>query len=143
MQYETAGHIVLIRCNKIISSDKRKTDDKIGSLSSNIKKNGIIQPLTVRPLNYGMYEIISGERRFTASKLAGLSSVPCIIIDTDEKTSAALNFIENSFRKNYSLFDEADTIKSLILDYKYTIDEISDMLSCDIFEVIDKLKILL
>lgn len=142
MQYENAGHIVLIRCNKIISSDKRKTDDKISILSNNIRKNGIIQPLTVRPLDYGMYEIISGERRFTASKLAGLSSVPCIIIDADEKTSAALNFIENSFRKNYSLFDEADKIKSLILDYKYDISAISDMLSCDISEIIDKLKIL-
>lgn len=142
MQNEDAGRIVLIRCNKIISSNRKNTDTDISKLSNNIRKNGVIQPLTVRPLDYGMYEIISGERRFSASKLAGLSSVPCIVINTDARTSAAMGFIENSFRKNYSLFDEADIIKSLILDHKYTIDEISDMLSCDIFDVINKLKIL-
>ncbi len=141
MQVEDAGRIVLIRCNKIISSNK-PTDEHISKLSKNIRKNGILQPLTVRPLDYGMYEIISGERRFSASKLAGLTSVPCIVINTDKKTSAALSFIENSFKNNQSLFEEADEIKSLILVHKYTIDEIADMLSCDIFEIINKLKIL-
>ncbi len=142
MQTEDAGRIILIRCNKIITPNNKPTDENISKLSNNIRKNGILQPISVRPLNYGMYEIISGKRRFTAAKLAGLTSIPCIIINSDKKTSAAHNFIENYFRKTHSLFDEADTIKSLILDYQYTIDEISDMLCCDIFDVINKLKIL-
>lgn len=142
MQNKDAGSIILIRCNKIISSCDKPTDENLGKLSNSIRKHGVLQPITVRPLQYGMYEIISGERRFTASKLAGLSSVPCIIINTDKKTSAVIKFIENTLRKQLSLFDEANSIKALILDYKLTLDEVSDMLSCDISDVIDKLKLL-
>lgn len=142
MQNKDAGSIILIRCNKIISSCNKPTDENLSKLSNNIRKYGVLQPITVRPLEYGMYEIISGERRFTASKLAGLSYIPCIIINTDKKTSAVMNFIENTFRKQLSLFDEANSIKTLILDYKLTLDEISDILSCDISDVIDKLKLL-
>ena len=142
MQYKDAGSIILIRCNKIISSCDKPTDENLVKLSDSIRKHGVIQPITVRPIQYGMYEIISGERRFTASKLAGLSSVPCIIIDADEKTSVIMKFIENTFRKQLSLFDEADSIKTLIIDYKLTLDEVSDILLCDISEIIDKLKLL-
>ena len=142
MQNKDAGSIILIRCNKIISSCNKPTDENLGKLSNNIRKYGVIQPITVRPLQYGMYEIISGERRFSASKLAGLSYVPCIIIDTDKKTSAIMNFIENTFRKQLSLFDEANSIKTLIIDYKLTLDEVSDILLCDVSDVIDKLKLL-
>lgn len=142
MQHKDAGSILLIRCNKIISSCEKPTDENLVKLSCSIRKYGILQPITVRPVKYGMYEIISGERRFTASKLAGLSSVPCIVINTDEKTSAIMKFIENTFRKQLSLFDEADIIKTLIIDYKLTLAEVSDILSCDISDVIDKLKLL-
>lgn len=144
MQTEAAGRIVLIRCNKIIPSKLKPSslDESIAQLSESIKKYGILQPLSVRPINYGMYEIISGNRRLSASKLAGISSVPCIIIDTDKKSAAEMNFVENSFKKKFSIFDEADIIKNLILKYEFTIDEISDMLSCDITEIIDKLKLL-
>ena len=144
MQNEYAGQIIFIKCNKIIFPDniKIKKDDNILKLSENIRKNGLIQPISIRPVKYGLYEIISGKRRFSALKLAGYTTVPCMIIDIDDKKSAAYGFIENSFKINYSLFDEADILKSLILDYKYTIDEISSILSTDIFEIINKLKIL-
>ncbi len=142
MQNKDAGSILLIRCNKIISSCNKPTDENLNKLSKNIKKYGVLQPITVRPLDYGMYEIISGERRFTASKLAGLSSVPCIIINTDKKNSEIMKFIENTFKKQLNFFDEANTIKTLILKYNLTLNEISDIISCDITEVIDKLKLL-
>lgn len=143
MQNEYAGQIIFVKCNKIISPDnvKNKSDDII-KLSENIKKNGLIQPISIRPVEYGLYEIISGKRRFSAVKLAGLTTIPCMIMNIDNKKSAAFNFIENSFRNNYSLFTEADILKSLIIDHKYTIDEISSMLSIDVYEVINKLKIL-
>lgn len=142
MQNKDAGSILLIRCNKIISSCNKPTDENLIRLSDNIKKYGVLQPITVRPSDYGMYEIISGERRFTASKLAGLSFVPCIIINTDKKNSEIIKFIENTFRKQLNFFDEANIIKSLILKYNLTLKEISDIISCDITEVIDKLKLL-
>lgn len=144
MQTESAGKIVLIRCNKINPSKLKRNslNDNISELSESIKKHGFLQPLSVRPINYGMYEIISGNRRLSAAKLAGISSVPCIITDTDEKTAAKMNFIENSFRKNYSVFKEADIIKSLILCYNFSIDDVSDMIFCENSEIINKLRLL-
>ncbi|MBQ7956720.1 MAG: ParB/RepB/Spo0J family partition protein [Clostridia bacterium] len=143
MQNKYAGQIIFVKCNKIVSSDncKNKNDD-ITKLSQNIKKNGLIQPISIRPVKYGLFEIINGERRFAASKLAGLTSVPCLIMNIDSRKSAYFNFIENSFRKSYSLFDEADILKSLILDHKCTIDEISSTLSIDTSEILNKLRIL-
>ncbi|MBP3329812.1 MAG: ParB/RepB/Spo0J family partition protein [Clostridia bacterium] len=143
MQNEYAGQIIFVKCNKIISSvnTKNKTEN-IEKLSDNIRKNGLLQPINIRPVKYGLYEIISGQRRFTACKLAGLTSVPCVIMNIDSKISAAFNFIENSFRKEYGLFEQSDIIKTLIIEHKYTIDEISSMMSADISEVINRLKIL-
>ncbi|MBE6755119.1 MAG: ParB/RepB/Spo0J family partition protein [Ruminococcaceae bacterium] len=144
MQTESAGKIVLIRCNKINPSKLKFNSfgGNITELSESIRKHGFMQPLNVRPLNYGMYEIISGNRRLSAAKLAGISSVPCIITDTDEKTAAKMNFIENSFRNKYSVFKEADIIKMLILNYEFGIDEVSDMIFCENSEIISKLRIL-
>ncbi|MBE6783941.1 MAG: ParB/RepB/Spo0J family partition protein [Ruminococcaceae bacterium] len=142
MHDENAGQIIYIECNKIISESDKRTHSDIVPLSENIKKYGIIQPIHVRPVKYGLYEIVNGKRRFAAAKLSGLSSVPCIIMNIDHKTSVAYNYIENSFRKNIDYFEEAEIIKNLIIDQQYTIEEISYLLCTDIFDVINKLKIL-
>ena len=142
MQHKDAGSILQIRCNKIISSGEKPTDENLIKLSNNIRKYGVLQPITIRPYKYGLYKIISGERRFSASKLAGFSTVPCIIIDADNKTSAMMKFIENTFRKQTDIFDEAASIRNLIIDYNLSLKELSDILSCDISDVIDKLKLL-
>lgn len=142
MHDENAGQIKYIECNKIISESDERTHSDIIKLSESIRKYGIIQPVTVRPVKYGLYEIISGKRRFKAAKLAGFSNIPCIIMNIDYKTSAAYNYIENSFRKNFDYFEEAETIKNLIIEHQYTIKEISSLLCIDIFDVINKLKIL-
>ncbi len=142
MQSENVGKIVLIKCNKIVCNKMNQTEKDILRLSDNIKKNGVLYPLCVRPLNYGMFEVISGNRRLKAAKLAGFTQVPCIIINIDEKASAAFNFIENSLKATYTPFEESDCIKSLIIDYNYTIDELSSVLNMDIQEIINKLRIL-
>lgn len=144
MQNEYAGQIIFIKCSKIISAkeNEKNINTNIVKLSNNIKKNGIIQPLNVRPLNYGIYEIISGEKRFIAAKLAGLTSVPCIVTNIDERTAFVFSFIENSFKTSLSIFDESEIIKKLIIDYKYSIEDICSILSLDNFEIIDKLKLL-
>lgn len=144
MQPESAGKIILIRCNKINPSKLKinSFDDNISELSESIRKHGLLQPLSVRPINYGMYEVISGNRRLSAAKLAGISYVPCIITDADEKTAAKMNFIENSLKTNYSVFKEADIIKLLILNYEFGIDEVSEMIFCENSEIISKLRLL-
>ncbi len=141
MQNKSAGEIVVISCSKIIPSEK-VTDKNIEKLSQSIKKHGLLQPIKIRPQKYGFYEIINGNRRFTAAKLAGLMSVSCIITDTDERTSKMVGFIENHFCRNLDFIEESEKIKDLIINHKYTIDEISDMLCTDIFSVVNKLRIL-
>ncbi len=144
MTQKIAGQIVFTECNKIFTQNDNLNDcyDYFLKLSENIKKYGILNPILIRPVKYGMYEIISGKKRFKAAKLSGFTSVPCIIIDTDEKTGACINFIENYFHGSQDVFKKSKEIKKLILDYKYTIDEVSDILGEDIFEVINRLKIL-
>jgi len=66
----------------------------ISALADSIRQNGILQPLTVRKVDDG-YEVIAGERRLRASKVAGLDFVPCIILEINSKNSAILNLVEN------------------------------------------------
>lgn len=142
MQSDVVGKIVLIKCSKIVCNKNTTSEKDILRLSENIKKNGILYPLCVRPANYGMFEIVSGNRRLKAAKLAGFTQVPCIIIDIDEKTAAAFDFIDNSLKIDYTAFEKSDCIKSLIIDYNYTIDELASILSLDVREIIKSLKIL-
>lgn len=141
MQKKIAGEIVIINCDKIVPTEK-VTDDNIAKLSENIRKYGLLQPIKIRPQKYGLYEIISGNRRFAASKLAGIREIACIIIDVDERNSEKIGFIENYFIKKPDFIEESEKIRDLIINYKYTIDELSDMLCTDISGIINKLKIL-
>lgn len=87
--------------------------DELTSLAKSISKEGIIQPLTVRRDNVG-FELISGERRLRAAKLAGLRSVPCIVINADQRRSSVLALIENIQRADLNCFEEAEAISKLI-----------------------------
>lgn len=136
------GNVVLININKIIPQNKNLDPEYISRLSESIKKNGIIQPILIRSVNYGLYETVCGNKRLKASKLAGLKNVPCVLTDIDEKSGVLLNAVDNSFKSDNNLFYKAELFKSLIIDYGYSIDEISDKLNIDIFEVINNLKML-
>lgn len=87
--------------------------DELTSLAKSISKEGIIQPLTVRR-DKGGFELISGERRLRAAKLAGLNSVPCIVINADERRSSVLALIENIQRADLNCFEEAEAISRLL-----------------------------
>ena len=91
----------------------------ISALADSIRQNGILQPLTVRKV-YDGYEVIAGERRLRASKIAGLDFVPCIILEVSSKNSAILNLVENIQHKDLSFFDEAIAIDKLIKSYGLT-----------------------
>ena len=88
-------------------------DEKIEELAASIKENGLIQPIIVRKYNRG-YQIVAGERRYRASKLAGLKTVPCVIKDIDDKQVDTLAIIENIQRENLSPIEEANAYKTLI-----------------------------
>lgn len=111
-----------IQINKIeINKDQpRKSfnEEKIKELSLSIKQHGIIQPITVRRIDNDKFQLISGERRFRASKLIGNKTIPAFIRDTDDKNLLELALIENIQRENLNSIEIAISYKKLIDELK-------------------------
>ena len=95
-------------------------EEELQALADSIGEHGIIQPLTVRELNSGYYQIIAGERRWRAARLANLSEVPVVIIEADDKKAMELALIENLQRQDLNPVEEALGYKSLMEDYGLT-----------------------
>ena len=102
---------------------KRFEDEALHDLADSIRTHGIIQPLTVRRLSSGYYQIIAGERRWRAAKLAGLTEVPAVIIEADDRKTMELALIENLQREDLNPIEEANGYKSLMEDYGLTQEE--------------------
>jgi len=98
-------------------------------LSASIKEKGVLEPLLVLADGEGTYMIIAGERRWRASRLAGLTEVPCVVVDTDEQGVAEIALIENLQRKDLNIWEEADGLKSLAERFGYTQDQIAQKIS--------------
>lgn len=109
------------------SDQPRKYFDKeaLEQLAASIMENGLLQPILVREYGDGRYQIIAGERRFRASKLAGLTEIPAIILERDDKKSAEIALIENVQREDLNPVEEALGYRSLAEDYDMTQEEIS------------------
>ena len=121
----------------------RKSFDagSLTSLSRSISQDGVIQPLTVRDMN-GYYELVSGERRLRAAKIAGLKSVPCIITDISDERSAVYALIENIQRCDLSFFEQAQAISELISEHGLTQEEAALRLGLSQPAVANKLRLL-
>ena len=98
-------------------------DEKLEELAESIREHGIIQPLTVRKLASGYYQIIAGERRWRAARLAGLSEVPVSIIEADDRKAMELAMIENLQREDLNPMEEAEGYRTLIELYDMTQEE--------------------
>lgn len=98
-------------------------EEELQALADSITEHGIIQPLTVRELNTGYYQIIAGERRWRAARLAGLSDIPVIVIEADDKKAMELALIENLQRQDLNPVEEALGYQSLMEDYGLTQEE--------------------
>ena len=101
-------------------------EEELQALAESISVHGIIQPLTVRELPSGYYQIIAGERRWRAARIAGLSEVPAVIIEADDKKAMELALIENLQRQDLNPVEEALGYRSLMDDYGLTQDETAD-----------------
>ena len=95
-------------------------EEELQALADSIGEHGIIQPLTVRELKSGYYQIIAGERRWRAARLAGLGEVPVVVIEADDKKAMELALIENLQRQDLNPVEEALGYKSLMEDYGMT-----------------------
>ena len=98
-------------------------EEELSALAASIEEHGIIQPLTVRARSNGYYQIIAGERRWRASRLAGLSEIPAIVMEVDDKKAMELALIENLQRQDLNPVEEAMGYQSLMNDYGLTQEE--------------------
>ncbi|MBQ8413860.1 MAG: ParB/RepB/Spo0J family partition protein [Clostridia bacterium] len=105
----------------------RKHFDKeaLEQLAASIVENGLLQPILVREYGEGRYQIIAGERRFRACKLAGLTEIPAIVLERDDKNAAQIALIENVQRENLNPVEEALAYKALAEEYGMTQEELS------------------
>ncbi|MBR3805896.1 MAG: ParB/RepB/Spo0J family partition protein [Clostridia bacterium] len=110
------------------SDQPRKYFDKeaLEQLASSISENGVLQPILVRKYGDGRYQIIAGERRFRASKLAGLTEIPAIVLEHDDKKAAEIALIENVQREDLNPLEEALGYKALAEEYNMTQEELSN-----------------
>ena len=97
--------------------------DALADLSESIRQHGIIQPLTVRKLQSGYYQIIAGERRWRAARMAGLTEVPAIVIEADDRKAMELAMIENLQREDLNPMEEAEGYRQLMEQYNLTQEE--------------------
>ena len=99
--------------------------EALASLADSIAANGVLQPIIVRETSGGMYGIIAGERRWRASKLAGLTEIPAVIIDADEFSAAKIAMIENLQREDLNPCEEALGYRDLMANYGLTQEQLS------------------
>ncbi len=104
---------------------KRFDEESLQDLADSIRIHGVIQPLTVRRLASGYYQIIAGERRWRAAKLAGLTEVPAVIIEADDRKVMELGLIENLQREDLNPIEEANGYKVLLDEYGLTQEEVA------------------
>lgn len=143
---ETGGRTVTeIEISQIVPNPHQPRlsfdEEKLGELAESIKAHGIIQPLIVSKAEKG-YEIIAGERRFQSAKLAGLTSVPAIIREADEKQKLELAIIENIQRHDLSPIEEAKSYKKLTEEFGMGQEEISKKLGKSRSAVANKIRLL-
>ena len=120
----------LIALDKLISGKfqprKNFNQDTLKELADSIKAQGIIQPILVRMISNNQYEIIAGERRWQAAKIANLKEVPVIIKDISDSTALAMALIENIQREDLNVIEEARGIKRLIDEFNITHEEAAE-----------------
>ena len=149
---EDKKEIIYIKTDTIIANraQPREHFDEQGltELTESIKQYGILQPLTVRRnpeksrFSHFQYELIAGERRLRAAKRLNLTTVPCIVMEANSKTSAELAIIENLHRRDLGIFEEAAAIAALIDLHSLTQEQVASKLSLTQAAIANKLRIL-
>ena len=145
-KYKIGGQIILIPQEDIYpnpNQPRRRFDfDELEGLAQSIRQNGIIQPIAVRTNGQGKYELISGERRLRASRLVGITRVPCIMMEADDEKSALFALIENVQRCDLEFFEEACAIEKLLTDYGMSREDICKKLGKAPTTISNKLRLL-
>lgn len=148
---EQAQEILQIPISEIIPNPQQPRKHfgqaDLQELAESIKQYGILQPLIVRKTtkpqqDKGKYELIAGERRLHAARIACIYTVPCILLHISDEDSASIALIENLQRKNLDHFEQAQAIQTLIHRYNYTQEQLAARLGCSQSYIANKLRIL-
>ncbi len=143
---KSTGQIFLIPQEQIVPNPnqprKRFDYDELEGLAQSIRQNGILQPITVRQTDDGKFELISGERRLRAARLVGLSKIPTIVTEIDNKNSAVFSLIENLQRQDLDFFEEAEAMDRLLTEYGMSREELSAKLGKARSTISNKLRLL-
>ena len=116
--------------------------EAIAQLAESIRQYGVLNPLTVRRAPGGGYELVAGERRLRAARVAGLNDVPCLVIAADNEDSSAMALVENLQRRDLDFFEEAEGFKRLIDQYGLTQEEAARKVGKTQSAVANKLRLL-
>lgn len=121
------SNAVTLKLNDIIPNKdqarKQFDDEPLAELADSIAEHGVLQPLLVRPLPNGSYQLIAGERRYRASRMAGLTEVPVVIKSLSDEEAAVISLIENLQRENLNPVEEANGFNDLIKQFGLTQEE--------------------
>ena len=121
---------------------KNFSENGLEELAKSIEQNGIIQPILVRPMSDGSYQLIAGERRWRAARMAGLHEVPVTIREMSDEEASVFALIENLQREDLSAVEEAEGLKSLIESYGFTQEEAADRVGKSRTAVTNTLRLL-
>lgn len=116
-------------------------EEALEELSQSIKQYGVIQPITVRRIG-NVFELVAGERRWRASKLAGLKKIPCAIVDITNTESAEIALLENLQREDLNFIEEAEAYYNLINDHKFTQEKLAERMGKKQSTIANKLRLL-
>ncbi len=115
--------------------------EALDELASSIREHGVLQPILVRPVGPNTYQLIAGERRWRASKQAGLDSIPALIEEIDDDTALEISIIENLQREDISPLDEASMFDRMVSEHGYSIRKLADKLGKDKGYVENRLRL--
>lgn len=121
---------------------KEFSKNALEELSASIKQYGVLQPINVRSIGDNFYELISGERRLRASKLAGIKEIPAIVVEVVEQDSAVIALIENLQREDLNFMEEAEGYYNLINDHGMTQEELAQKVGKKQSTIANKLRLL-
>ncbi|RUA06431.1 MAG: chromosome partitioning protein ParB [Gammaproteobacteria bacterium] len=123
------NNLIMLGVNELQRGKFQPRDDfdpeTLQELANSISAQGVIQPLVVRKITYDKYEVIAGERRWRAAKIAGLKEVPVIVRKIDDQVALAIGLIENIQRESLTPLEEAKALTQLIEDFKMTHEEVA------------------
>lgn len=143
---KTVNRVVLLPVSEIVPNPAQPRlefeEEALRSLADSIAENGVLQPILVRRIRDHSYELISGERRWRATKLLGRETISAVILDATSRQSAIFAILENIQRKDLNLFEEAAALQCLMVEWGVTQEEAASKLGMAQSTIANKLRLL-